>query len=106
LNQIPNSLPHRLSTKISAQLASIDYVHGNSSRIAGSVRKVLRYPADSLRVSLTRSVEKLGTQREEALKTRTECDVAHKYFSNLVQKTESQRAMIDAVDLEAGPALR
>lgn len=103
LNQIPNSLPHRLSTKISTQLASIDYVHANSTRIAGSVRKVLRFPADSLRVGLARSVEQLGSRREETLKVRAESDVALKYFGNLVRRSAKQVAMVEAVDLEAPP---
>ncbi|KAI1268473.1 transmembrane GTPase fzo1 [Xylariaceae sp. FL1019] len=103
LQQIPQSLPHRLSTKLSAQLASIDYVHANSTRIASSVRKVLRYPADNLRVGLTRSVEKLGAKRDETIKTRTESEVALKYFGNLVRSSAHQRTLVADVDLDAHP---
>lgn len=103
LSQIPNSLPHRLSTKIAAELSSIDYVHSNSTRISTSVRKVLRYPADNLRVGLQRSVEHLGVKREETLKVKDESEVARKYFSNLVTRSSRLRTSVEAVDLE-GPA--
>ncbi|KAI0406663.1 hypothetical protein F4802DRAFT_557037 [Xylaria palmicola] len=103
LQQIPQSLPHRLSAKLSAQLDSMDYVHTNSARIASSVRKVLRYPADNLRVGLTRSVEQLGSRRDETLKTRTESEVAFKYFSNLVRNSAHQRTLVTDVDLDAHP---
>ncbi|KAA8572537.1 hypothetical protein EYC84_003147 [Monilinia fructicola] len=103
LNQIPQSLPHRLSSKISSQLAAIDYVHSNSDRISSSVRKVLRFPADNLRVGLQRSVEQLGTKREETRKIRGESEVARKYFGNLINKSAEIRNNVESVDLE-GPA--
>lgn len=104
LNQIPQSLPQRLNAKISTQLAAIDYVHANATRISGSVRKVLRFPAESLQVGLQRSVEQLGTRRDETLKVRTESTEALKYFSNLVRNSDHQRNLVEAVDLEAQPA--
>ncbi|KAI0138755.1 hypothetical protein F4776DRAFT_619830 [Hypoxylon sp. NC0597] len=103
VQQIPHSLPHRLSNKISAQLAAMDYVHANSSRISSSVRKVLRFPADNLRVSLTRSVEQLGKRREETLKVRGESEVALKYFGNLVRESAHQRTFVEDIDLDAHP---
>lgn len=103
LNHIPHSLPHRLAVKISNQLAAIDYVHANSDRISSSVRKVLKIPADNLRVGLQRSVEQLGTKREETRKVKDESAVARKYFSNLVNETTRIRNTVEAVDLE-GPA--
>jgi mitofusin len=103
LSQIPQSLPHRLSTKISTQLQAIDYVHANSDRISSSVRKVLRFPADNVRVGIQRSVEQLGTKREETVKVKEESAVARKYFSNLVNETVRIRNTVEAVDLE-GPA--
>ena len=103
LNQIPHSLPHRLATKISNQLAAMDYVHTNSTRISNSVRKVLHIPADNLRVGLQRSVEKLGSRRDETLKVKAESDVALKYFSNLVRESAHQRRMVEAVDLDSQP---
>ncbi|CAI4219033.1 unnamed protein product [Parascedosporium putredinis] len=103
LNQIPNSLPKRLQEKIAAQLAEMDYVHSNSTRISGAVRKVLRYPADNLRLSLDQSVKELGTRRDETLKVRAESEVALKYFGNLVRKSSAQRDVVDAVDLESPP---
>ncbi|RYO82218.1 hypothetical protein DL766_006351 [Monosporascus sp. MC13-8B] len=104
LQQIPNSLPQRLSAKVAAQLEAIDYVHANGQRISGSVRKVLRIPADNLRVGLQRSVEQLGTRRDETLKTRGESEVALRYFGNLVRNSAKQRAAVEAVDLDAHPA--
>lgn len=103
LSQIPHSLPQRLSTKIATQLQQIDYVHSNSDRIASSTRKVLRFPADSLRVGLQRSVEQLGSKREETKKIRGESEVARKYFGNLVGESARIRRGVEAVDLE-GPA--
>jgi len=103
LSQIPHSLPHRLSTKIATQLASIDYIHANSTRISTSVRKVLRYPADNLRVGLQRSIEHLGVKREDTMKVKEESEVARKYFSNLVTRSAGLRSNVEAVDLE-GPA--
>ncbi|KAG0648798.1 Transmembrane GTPase fzo1 [Hyphodiscus hymeniophilus] len=100
LNQIPNTLPHRLTNKISQQLAAIDYVHTNSDRISSSVRKVLRFPADNLRVGLQRSVEQLGSKREETQKIRGESEVARKYFGNLVNESSKIRNTVQAVDLE------
>jgi mitofusin 2 len=103
LNQIPQSLPRRLAAKVSTQLAAIDYVHANSSRIAGSVRKVLRFPADSLRDSLNRSVDDLGKRREETLKVRAESEIALKYFGNLVGASAKQKTLVESVDLDAHP---
>jgi mitofusin len=103
LSQIPHSLPQRLSSKIATQLQQIDYVHANSDRISSSVRKVLRFPADNLRVGLQRSVEQLGAKREETHKIRGESEVARKYFSNLVDRSARIRTSVEAVDLE-GPA--
>ncbi|KAI1810178.1 transmembrane GTPase fzo1 [Poronia punctata] len=103
LQQIPQSLPHRLSAKLSAQLKEIDYVHSNSMRISTSVRKVLRIPADNLRVGLTRSVERLGSRRDETLKSRNESEVALKFFGNLVRNSAHQRTLVADVDLDAHP---
>ncbi|KAK0711331.1 hypothetical protein B0H67DRAFT_491043 [Lasiosphaeris hirsuta] len=103
LNQIPHSLPHRLNTKIATQLATIDYVHSNSTRISGSVRKVLRFPADNLRVGLQRSVEQLGSRRDDILRVRGESDFALKYFNNLVRESAYHRSTVEAVDLDAHP---
>jgi mitofusin 2 len=103
IQQIPNALPHRLSTKISTQLSAIDYVHANSTRISSSVRKVLRMPADNIRVGLDRSVKELGTRREETLKLREESEVALKYFSNLVRDSAHQQNTLETIDLESPP---
>lgn len=103
LNQIPNSLPRRLQEKISARLAEMDYVHANSTRISSSVRKVLRFPADNLRLSLDRSVKELGARREDTLKVRGESEVALKYFGNLVAESARQRDVVGGIDLETTP---
>lgn len=75
-------------------------MHANSERISSAVREVLRFPADNLRVGIHRSVEKLGKRREETLKTKTESEVALKYFRNLVRDSEKQRDVIAGIDLE------
>lgn len=67
------------------------------------MRKVLRYPADNLRVGLQRSVEHLGLKREETLKVRGESEVAYKYFGNLMRQSFEERSAVERVDLE-GPA--
>ncbi|KAJ6785898.1 hypothetical protein PWT90_05539 [Aphanocladium album] len=103
LQQIPNSLPPRLATKITQQLADMDYVHGNSARIASSVRKVLRFPADNLRVRLEQSVKELGNRRDETVKTRAESERASSFFGDLALKSEMERSKVNDVDLEAPP---
>lgn len=56
-----------------------------------------------MRVGLQRSVEHLGTKRDETLKIRGESEVARKYFGNLVNQSARLRNSVEAVDLE-GPA--
>jgi mitofusin len=103
VQQIPNSLPTRLASKISVQLAELDYVHSNSTRIATAVRRVLRVPADNLRVGLEQSVKELGDRREETIKIKSESERASKYFSNLVRNSENQKNDVLAIDLDALP---
>lgn len=103
LQQIPNSLPPRLATKISEQLAEMDYVHSNSTRISSSVRKVLRIPADNLRVGLDQSLKDLSAKREETIKVKGESERASRYFLNLVRQSDDQRGKVEAVDLETPP---
>ncbi|KAF6812637.1 transmembrane GTPase fzo1 [Colletotrichum sojae] len=103
VSQIPNSLPHRLSTKIAAQLEATDYVHNNATRISSSVRKVLRLPAENLRVGLEQSVQALGSRRDETLKVRKESEVALKYFGNLIRNSAQHRSVVEGVDLDAPP---
>ncbi|KAI7151816.1 hypothetical protein KC349_g9308 [Hortaea werneckii] len=103
VSQIPHSLPRRLSTKLSAQLAQLDYTHANSTRISGEVRRALKYPADKLREGLQRSVEHLQEQKRETVKVQQESEVARKYFGNLVRDSNDIRTRVQRVDLE-GPA--
>ncbi|KAM4062315.1 dynamin family protein [Hirsutella rhossiliensis] len=103
LQQIPNSLPHRLATKISVQLAEIDYVHSNSTRISSSVRKVLRIPADNLRSGLQQSVKDLGNRLDETAKIKGESEMAAEFFHKLVSRSEEQRIKVEGVDLDAPP---
>ena len=100
LNSIPHSLPRRLSTKLSLELSELDYVHSNSSRISGEVRRALKFPADKLREGLQRSVEKLQEQRKDKVKLQTESEVARKYFGNLVRESGDIRGRVTGVDLE------
>lgn len=104
LQQIPNSLPPRLATKISTQLDDLDYVHSNATRISSSVRKVLRFPADNLRVGLDQSVKDLGAKRDETIKVKGESERASRYFSNLVRQSEGERLKVESVDLDSPPA--
>ncbi|KAI9676625.1 MAG: mitofusin [Trizodia sp. TS-e1964] len=99
---IPTSLPRRLNRKISARLAALDYTHTNCTRISSEVRKVLRIPADKLRVGLQQSVESLVQKREETGKVRAESEVARKYFGNLVRESQELHRNVSRVDLE-GP---
>ena len=101
--QIPNSLPRRLSAKLSTQLAQIDYTHKNALRVSSEVRRALKYPADKLREGLQRSVEHLQEQKRETVKIQNESEVARKYFGNLVRESNDIRSRVDRVDLE-GPA--
>ncbi len=89
---------------MAARLGELDYVHANGTRISGSVRKVLRIPADGLRVGLQHSVERLGARRDDTLRTRGESEVALRYFGNLVRNSAKQRAAVEAVDLDAHPS--
>jgi mitofusin len=81
----------------------MDYVHSNSNRISGTVRKVLLIPANSLRVGLQRSFEQLDLRRNDTLKVRKESHDALRYFSNLAQKSAHQRRQLETVDLDAHP---
>lgn len=103
LTSIPHSLPRRLSTKLSARLHALDYPHSNSTRIAAEVRKVLRYPADNLRVGLQRSVEHLAQKQHNTGKVKRESEVARKYFGNLIRESGEVKRGVEGVDLE-GPA--
>ncbi|KAM3514487.1 hypothetical protein MY11210_001830 [Beauveria gryllotalpidicola] len=103
LQQIPKSLPPRLAAKITQQLADMDYVHGNSARIASSVRKVLCYPADNLRVRLEQSVKELDHRRDETVQTRAESERAANFFAGLAVKSEMERSKVNDVDLETPP---
>ena len=106
VNQIPYALPQRLSSKIPAELDAIDYVHGNASRIANSVRKVLRIPGENLQTGLARSVEQLSSERDETVKHKSESDAALKYFSHLVREGRNRRTALKSIDPEAAPPLK
>lgn len=101
IQQIPNALPVKLAAKISAQLADLDYIHANSTRISSSVRKVLRFPADNLRVGLDQSVKDLNHRRDEADKIRLESEEASRFFHELAGKSRFEQTAVEAVDLDA-----
>ncbi len=103
LHTIPTSLPHNLSARIATTLASLDYTHTNSTRIASETRKILRFPAENLRTGLQQSVKELGEKREERHKVKRESEVARRYFGNLVRDSAEGRGRVEDVDLE-GPA--
>ncbi|KAI9827748.1 MAG: mitofusin [Thelocarpon impressellum] len=100
---IPKTLPRRLSAKLAASLAAVDYTHANATRISTEVGKVIRIPADTLRVGLQRSVEKVIRRREDTLKLHEESKGAQKYFTNLVKEADECLSDVDAVDVEGNP---
>ena len=100
ISSIPQSLPRRLSQKVAAQLAAIDFVHANALRISSEARRALKIPADNLRVGLQRSLEQLQTKCEERGKIRTESEVARKYFGNLIRESGDVQGAVQRIDLE------
>ena len=105
LSSIPSSLPKRISSKLSAQLASLDYTHANASRISSEVRRALKYPADNLRVGLKRNVEQLQAKREETAKLKLESEGARKYFAGLMREVNDVRTGVQRVNLEHSPGI-
>jgi hypothetical protein len=103
LSSVPKSLPHRLSAKLSQQLAAIDYTHQNALRISSEIRRALKGPANDVRIGLQRNVEKLQTKKEQTSKFKAEAEVARKYFGNLVRSSNDLRQTVQRVDLEAAP---
>ncbi|KAL6721709.1 mitofusin [Lecanora helva] len=103
LHSIPTSLPTNLSHRIRHTLALLDYTHTNSARISAETRKILRFPAESLREGLQNSVRELEEKREERWKVKRDSEVARKYFGNLVREAQEGRGKVEGVDLE-GPA--
>ncbi|KAF2746223.1 hypothetical protein M011DRAFT_404594 [Sporormia fimetaria CBS 119925] len=103
LSSIPKSLPHRLNAKLASQLADIDYAHSNALRLSSEVRKALKGPANEVRIGLQRNVENLQRKKDETTKTRSEAEVARKYFTNLVRSSNDLRQGVQRIDLEAAP---
>ncbi|KAF2686684.1 mitochondrial fusion GTPase protein [Lentithecium fluviatile CBS 122367] len=103
LTSVPKSLPHRLSAKLSTQLAAIDYTHSNALRISSEVRRALKGPANDVRIGLQRNVEKLQQKKEETGKIRAEASDARKYFSNLFRQSSELQQTVQRIDLEAAP---
>ncbi|KAK2055564.1 P-loop containing nucleoside triphosphate hydrolase protein [Colletotrichum caudatum] len=102
LRGIPNAVPRHLSSKIAAQLSAIDYVHVNSARITDSVRRVLRVPAENMRVALDRSVRDLEHQRDQMNKLCDDSHFALKYFGNLVLASAAEAQIVEGIRLEPG----
>ncbi|KAL1965674.1 hypothetical protein VTN77DRAFT_5174 [Rasamsonia byssochlamydoides] len=102
VSAIPNTLPPRLSRKLAASLAEMDYVHSNAARISSEVRRVLRMPAANLQTCLAQGIEDLGRRKDEVSKVKQESEMASKYFSNLFRESLENRRAVEQVDLE-GP---
>lgn len=102
LSSIPTTLPPRLSRKIAATLADMDYVHSNANRISSEVRRILRLPANNLQSSLAQGIEDLARRKQEVGKVKQESDVALKYFANLFRESGDNRRSVDDLDLD-GP---
>lgn len=103
LASVPKSLPHRLSAKLSQQLAAIDYTHQNALRISSQIRRALKGPANDVRIGLQRNVEKLQNKKEQTTKFKADAEVARKYFGNLVRSSNDLRQTVQRVDLDAAP---
>ncbi|KAL9005651.1 MAG: hypothetical protein Q9188_001557, partial [Gyalolechia gomerana] len=72
LLSIPLTLPHRLATRLSSTLNSIDYVHRNAQRISSHSRRALRFPAEHLTAGLAQFVHDLEQKRGDTLKVKGE----------------------------------
>ncbi|MCJ1310109.1 mitofusin [Agyrium rufum] len=107
LHQIPNTLPPLLSSRLSLRLADIQYTHLNANRISSEVSKVLRFPADNLRLGLQHSVEKLTAKRDDIKGVKRKSDEARKYFSNLCREAREGTDQVERIDLDGNnlPAL-
>ncbi|RMJ28589.1 Transmembrane GTPase fzo1 [Aspergillus sp. HF37] len=101
LSAIPTTLPPRLSRKLAATLAEMDYVHSNASRISSEVRRILRLPAGNLQTALAQGVEDLGRRKLEVGKTKGESEEASKHFSNLFRESSENRRSVEDIDLDA-----
>lgn len=101
LSAIPTTLPPRLSRKLAATLAEMDYVHSNASRISSEVRRILRLPAGNLQTALAQGVEDLGKRKLEVGKTKSESEAASKHFSNLFRESSENRRSVEDIDLDA-----
>ncbi|KAJ9314594.1 hypothetical protein DTO271D3_5094 [Paecilomyces variotii] len=101
LSSIPTTLPPRLSKKLAARLAEIDYTHTNASRISAEVRRMLRIPAVNLQTALAQDIEDLGRRKDEVTKVKRESEVASKYFANLFRDSGENRRSVEQIDLEA-----
>lgn len=102
LTSIPTTLPPRLSRRLASRLNAMSYTHTNAHRISSEVSKVLRYPADTLRLGLQHSVEKLSRKKEDVEEIKIKSEVARKYFSNLLRESVESRRIVERVDLEGG----
>ncbi|KAJ5250256.1 hypothetical protein N7489_000666 [Penicillium chrysogenum] len=97
----PDHSSPRLSRKIAATLAEMDYVHSNANRISTEVRRMLRMPAANLQTCISQDIEDLGRRKQEVTKIQQESDVATKYFSNLFRDSSENRRSIENLDLDA-----
>ncbi|KAJ5653831.1 hypothetical protein N7490_000834 [Penicillium lividum] len=102
LSSIPSTLPPRISRKIAAALAEMDYVHSNANRISSEVRRILRLPAKNLQTSLAQDIEDLARRKQEVSKVKQESQVATKYFANLLRDSSENRRSVENLDLD-GP---
>lgn len=100
LSNLPNAVPRKLAKKFRKQLADIDYVHVNAERIANQCRKVLKFPSEDLRSGFQRVMEKRGKAVKKRKEERRGCEVADKYFSNLLRNAKQQMATVSTLDLE------
>ncbi|EWC48185.1 hypothetical protein DRE_02289 [Drechslerella stenobrocha 248] len=102
VSDVQRAIPKKLAKRIKRELTEMDYVHQNAERVSKEVRKVLRFPAEELRSGFQKNIEGLKIKKEEATKRKGECEVAVKYFGNLLRESREHTGVVERYDLEAG----
>ena len=100
ISDIQRAVPRKLAKKIRRDLIEMDYIHINSERISKEVRKVMKIPSEEVRSSFQKSLEGLRVKKEETTKRVGECEVAVKYFGNLLKEAREHSAVVRRYDLE------
>ncbi|KAK9370017.1 hypothetical protein V1509DRAFT_618301 [Lipomyces kononenkoae] len=100
ISDMPNVVPKKLAKKLRQELQSVDYIHTNSERISAECRKVLKYPAEDLRIAFQQLLDEQATQKNERTKQMSHAEESLRYFSGLYKDSRNNRQMISDLDLE------